>query len=67
MGRKQLLSRYVPSAIFVFSSIVLLVNNLTQFFQIYKIPFNLNVVSWIAIGISIFWWMFLFGKQNKIW
>ena len=57
----------IPSIVFVFSSIILFINNLTQFFSIYKINLNINLVSWLGIILSLFWWAYLFGKKQKIW
>ena len=67
MVKKKIIPKLIPSIVFVFSSIVLFVNNLTGFFQIYSIGVNLNVISWFAIVLSIVWWMFLFGKENRMW
>lgn len=57
----------IPSVVFVFSSMVLLVNNLTGFFEVYDISVNINIISWIAIILSILWWAYLFGKKNRMW
>lgn len=57
----------LPSVVFVLSSVVLLVNNLTGFFEAYDVSVNIDVVSWIAITMSVLWWAYLFGKKNKMW
>jgi len=57
----------IPSVVFVFSSIILFVNNLTQFFENFGMSSNINIITWIGIMFSIIWWMYIFGKNNKMW
>lgn len=65
--KKPINWQVISSIVFVFSSIILLVNNLTDFFRNYNISVDINTISWIAIVFSIIWWMILFGRKNKMW
>jgi len=64
---KRFSSKIITSLIFVISPIILFVNNLTLFFTNYGLQVQINIITWVAIAFSILWWMFLFGKENKLW
>ena len=57
----------IIAVVFVLSTTILFINNLTRFFDIYNINVNINLIAWLGIGLSIIWWMYLFGKKNKMW
>lgn len=54
----------VPTIIFIISSFILFVNNLTQFFTNYGISTkeNINILSWFGIVLSVSWWIYLARK-----
>ncbi|HLD79383.1 MAG TPA: hypothetical protein VJA18_02390 [Candidatus Nanoarchaeia archaeon] len=54
----------IPTIVFIASSFILFVNNLTQFFINYGISVkeNINILSWFGIGISVTWWIYLSRK-----
>jgi hypothetical protein len=66
MGKKKssTIQIWIVSIVFVFSTFVLFVNNLTQLLVSYDFPINISVASWIGIMVSILWWMYLFIRGN---
>jgi hypothetical protein len=56
VGEKQTMKGEIIAVImFVFLTIILFINNLTQVFNNLNFPFNINIISWIGIGISLLW------------
>lgn len=59
--------RSIIAIVFVLSSIVLFVNNLTEFFVNLNLLVKIEYIYWSGIILSVIWWMFLFGRKEKMW
>ena len=49
---------------FLVSSFILLVNNLTELFKNYGFSISLNIISWMGIIFSIFWFVVLVSYEK---
>lgn len=49
----------ISSIVFILSTAVLFINNLTDLFVKLGVSTPINIVSWFGIAISIIWWIIL--------